>query len=62
MELLVDAAGLFYMAFRYLSDTLEQRVHQQIGEYFSVPTAEDWPGIQPPWGNEFRPMIEDGVR
>ena len=31
-------------------------------EYVSVPSAEGCPGLRTPWGNEFRPMIEDGVR
>lgn len=39
-----------------------QRVHQQMGEYFSVPSADGCPGIRTPWSNEFGPMIEDGVR
>ena len=53
---------LFDKAFRYLSGIPAQRVHQQIGEYFSVPSAEGYPGIRTPWGNEFGPIIEDGVR
>jgi hypothetical protein len=62
VELLDDAAVLFDKAFRYLSGIPAQRVHQQIGDYVSVPSAEGWPGIRTLWGNEFRPMIEDGVR
>jgi hypothetical protein len=27
-----------------------------------LPSAEGCPGIRTPWGNEFRPMIRDGVR
>ncbi|AZE46519.1 hypothetical protein C4K04_0824 [Pseudomonas chlororaphis] len=62
VELLDDAAVLFDKAFRYLSGIPAQRVHQQISEYYSVPSAEGCPGIRTPWGNEFGPMIEDGVR
>ncbi|QXI07015.1 hypothetical protein HU718_004790 [Pseudomonas tensinigenes] len=62
VELLDDAAVLFDKAFRYLTGMPAQRVHQQIGEYFSVPSADGCPGIRTPWGNEFGPMIEDGVR
>ena len=62
VELLDDAAVLFDKAFRYLTGIPAQRVHQQIGEYFSVPSVEGCPGIRTPWGNEFGPMIEDGVR
>lgn len=62
VELLDDAAVLFDKAFRYLSGIPAQRVHQQIGEYVSISSAEGCPGIRTPWGNEFRPMIEDGVR
>ena len=46
MELLDDAAVLFDKAFRYLSGIPAQRVHQQIGEYYSVPSAEGCPGIR----------------
>jgi len=53
---------LFDKAFRCLSGIPAQRVHQQVGEYVSVPSAEGCPGLRTPWGNEFRPMIEDGVR
>ena len=52
---------LFDKAFRYLTGIPAQRVHQQIGEYFSVPSAEDCPAIKTPWGDEFAPAIEDGV-
>ncbi|MBZ6454840.1 MULTISPECIES: LasR-specific antiactivator QslA [Pseudomonas] len=62
MRLLDAAAVLFDKAFRYLTRIPAQRVHQQICEYFSVPSAEDCPGIRIPWGDEFGPMIEDGVR
>lgn len=62
VELLDDAAVLIDKAFRYLTETPAQRVHQQIGEYFSIPSAEGYPGIRTPWANEFGPMIEDGVR
>jgi len=62
VELLDDAAVLFDKAFRCLSGIPAQRVHQQVGEYVSVPSAEGCPGLRTPWGNEFRPMIEDGVR
>ena len=62
VELLDDAAVLFDKAFRCLTGIPAQRVHQQIDEYFSVPSAEGCPGIRTPWGNEFGPMIEDGVR
>ena len=62
VELLDDAAVLFDKAFRYLTGMPAQRVHQQIGEYISVPSADGCPGIRTPWGNEFGPMIEDGVR
>ena len=62
VELLDDAAVLFDKAFRYLSGIPAQRVHQHIGEYYSVPSAEGCPGIRTPWGNQFGSMIEDGVR
>jgi hypothetical protein len=39
-----------------------QRVLQQIGEYFSVPSAGGCLGIRTLWSNEFDPIIEDGVR
>lgn len=42
--------------FRYLSGIPARRVHQQIAEYSSVPSAEGFPGIRTPWGNEFSPM------
>lgn len=57
-----DAAVLFDKAFRYLTDMPTQRVHQQICECFSVPSADGCPGIRAPWGNEFGPMIEGCVR
>ncbi|UUT13513.1 LasR-specific antiactivator QslA [Pseudomonas zeae] len=60
--LLDDAAELFDKAFRYLSGIPAQRVHQQIGEYVSVPSAEGCAGIRTLWNDEFRPMIEEGVR
>ncbi|WP_259696271.1 hypothetical protein [Pseudomonas brassicacearum] len=62
VELLDDAAELYDKAFRYLTGIPAQRVHQQFSEYYSVPSAEGCPGIRTPWGNEFGPMIEDGVR
>jgi hypothetical protein len=62
VELLDDAAVLFDKAFQYLTGIPSQRVHQPIGEYYSVPSTEGCPGIRTPWGNEFGPMIEDGVR
>ncbi|KJZ49015.1 hypothetical protein LOY55_03660 [Pseudomonas sp. B21-040] len=62
VELLDDAAVLFDKAFRYLTGIPAQRVHQQIGEYVSVPSAEGSPAIQTPWGDEFAPAIKDGVR
>lgn len=62
VELLDDAAVLFDNPFRYLSGIPAQRDHQQIGMNVSVPSAEGFPGIRTPWGNEFRPMIEYSVR
>lgn len=62
VELLDDAAVLFDKAFRYLTGIPAQRVHQQAGEYYSVPAVKGCPGIRTPWGNEFGPIIEDGVR
>ena len=62
VELLDDAAVLFDKAFRCLTGIPAQRVHQQISEYFSVPSAEGCPAIQTPWGDEFAPAIKDGVR
>ncbi|KNH26668.1 hypothetical protein ACS77_15425 [Pseudomonas syringae] len=62
VELLDDAAVLFDKAFRFLTGIPAQRVHQPIGEYVSVPTAEGSPAIQTPWGDEFAPAIKDGVR
>lgn len=61
MELLDDAPVLFDKAIRYLTGIPAQSVHQQIGEYFSVPSTEGYLGIRTPWGHEFGPMIEDGV-
>ena len=40
VELLDDAAVLFDKAFRDLTGIPAQRVHQQIGEYVSVPSAD----------------------
>ncbi|WP_448091832.1 hypothetical protein [Pseudomonas lini] len=48
VELLDDAAVLFDKAFRYRSDIPAQRIHQQIDEYLSVPSAEG--------GSVFEPM------
>jgi len=62
VELLDDAAVLFDKAFRCLTGLPAQRVQQQIGEYFSVPSAEGCSAIQTPWGDEFAPAIKDGVR
>ncbi|HEX8595945.1 MAG TPA: LasR-specific antiactivator QslA [Pseudomonas sp.] len=62
VELLDDAAVLFDQAFRYLTGIPAQRVHQQFGEYVSVPSSEGSPAIQTPWGDEFAPVINDGVR
>lgn len=62
VELLDDAAVLFDKAFLYLTGIPAQRVHQQLGEYVSVPSAEGSPAIQTPWGDEFAPAIKDGVR
>ena len=62
VELLDDAAVLFDKAFRYSTGIPAQRVHQQIGEYVSVPSVEGSPAIQTPWGDEFAPAIKDGVR
>ncbi len=62
VELLDDAAVLFDMAFRCLSGIPAQRAHQQVGEYYSVPSADGYPGIRTPWSSEFGPMIDDGVR
>jgi hypothetical protein len=42
--------------FRYLSGIPARCVHQQIAEYSFVPSAEGFPGIRTPWGNEFSPM------
>ncbi|MHC8290424.1 LasR-specific antiactivator QslA [Pseudomonas sp. XS1P51] len=53
---------LFDKAFRYLPGIPAQRVHQQIGEYYSVTSAGGCPRTRTPWGNEFRSVIEDGVR
>lgn len=61
MELSDDAAVLFDKAFRCLSGIPAQRVHHQVGEYVTVPSAEGCPGLRTPWGTEFRSMIEDGV-
>lgn len=62
VELLDDAAVLYDKAFRYLTGIPAQRVHQQLGQYVSVPSAEGSPAIQTPWGDEFAPAIKDGVR
>lgn len=62
VELLDDAAVLFDKAFRCLTGIPAQRIHQQISEYFSVPSAEGCPEIKTPWGDEFAPAIKDGVR
>lgn len=45
VELLDDAAVFFDKAFRCLSGIPAQRVHQQVGEYVSVPSAEGCPGL-----------------
>ena len=62
VELLDDAAVLYDKAFRYLTGIPAQRVHQQIHQYFSVPSADGRPAIKTPWGDEVAPSIKDGVR
>jgi hypothetical protein len=62
VELLDDAAVLYDKAFRYLTGIPDQRVHQEGDDYYSVPSAEGCPGIRTPWGNDYGPMIDDGVR
>lgn len=61
MELLDDAAVFFDKAFRYLSGIPAQRVHQPINKYYAVPSTGGRSDIGTPSGNEFDPMIEDGV-
>lgn len=62
VELLDDAAVLYDKAFRNLTGIPAQSLHQQIHEYVSVPSAEGSPAIQTPWGDEFAPIIKEGVR
>ena len=62
VELLDDAAVLFDKAFRYLTGIPAQRAHQQAGEYYSVAAVKGGPRIRTPWGIEYGPIIEDGVR
>ncbi|CAH0267721.1 LasR-specific antiactivator QslA [Pseudomonas sp. Bi130] len=62
VELLDDAAVLYDMALQRLLGRPPERARRKHKEYYSIPAADGRPGIQTPWGSDYAPMIEDGVR
>jgi len=62
VELLDDAAVLYDMAFQRLLGRPPERAKRNYKEYYSIPAADDRPSMRTPWGSDFAPMIEEGVR